>query len=262
MTFWIVAGSPSRLLAISKIRVFGPVGGMYVVPGVPGPARGEGMPRKDLTMTPAPPTPPRGQPLRLPGRRRRKTLAWLIPLMVVLVSAALTIPLAVLDHTQDQVEDEDGPEPAGLCKVLSPHVLEHAFGFKQLQLSVLHEGPGPMGEQQQVAMQNNGTIYSKCEYRDHESNDLDALLLKGVYSANVWSEHDAVRDSLQGIMKPKRINIPGVDVAYFGADMNGDYEVDAVDANAMGDYIATILWVNAELDPPKTVIVGIVNQLT
>lgn len=182
--------------------------------------------------------------------------------MVVLVTAALTIPLAVLEHNQDQVEDDDGPEPAGLCKVLSPHVLEHAFGFKQLQLSVLHEGPGPMGEQQQARMQNNGTIYSKCEYRDHHSNDLDALLLKGVYLANVWTETDAVRDSLHGITKPQRIDIPGVDVAYFGADTDGDYEVDAVDANATGDYIATILWVSANLDPPKTVLVGIVNQLT
>lgn len=232
---------------------------MYL--GVPGPARGEGVPRKDLTMTPAPPTPPRGRSLLRPGTRK-KTLTWLIPLMVLLVTAALTVPLVVLDHTQDQVEDEDGPEPAGLCKVLSSHVLEHAFGFSQLQLSVLHEGPGPAIAQHQVRMQNNGMIYSKCEYRDRNSNSLDALLLKGIYSANMWSENDVVRDSLHDIMKPVRIAIPGVDAAFYGGGGSGGFEVDAVDGNTMGDYVATILWVSVQVDPPESTLVGIVNQLT
>lgn len=212
-------------------------------------------------MTPAPPTASRGRPLRRPGGRR-KTLTWLIPLLVVLVTAALVVPLVVLDHNQDGVEDEDGPEPAGLCKVLSASVVEHALGTGQLNLAVLHEGPGPMDAQRQVRMQNNGTIYSKCEYRDRFSHALDALLLKGIYSANVWTENDAVRDSLRGILKQQRITIPGVDVAYFGVDGDGNYEVDAVDANSTGDYIATILWVNMTVDPAKSAIVGIVNRLT
>lgn len=213
-------------------------------------------------MTPAlpTPTPPRGRSLPPPGRRK-KTLAWLIPLLVTLV-AALAIPLVLLDHNQDQVEDEDGPEPAGLCKVLSAHVLEHAFGVQQLTLAVLHEGPGPTDAQRQVRMQKNGSIYSKCEYRDRVSNELDALLLKGIYSANVWTEDGAVRDSLRSILKPRRIMIPGVDVAYFGYDGDGNYEVDAVDANPTGDYVSTILWVRAAIDPPENALVGIVNRLT
>lgn len=213
-------------------------------------------------MTPASqtPTPPRGRSLPPPGRRK-KTLAWLIPLLVALV-AALAIPMAVLDRTQDQVEDEDGPEPAGLCRVLSAQALVHAFGVQQLTLAVLHEGPGPTDAQRQVRMQKNGSIYSKCEYRDRVSNELDALLLKGIYSANVWTEDAAVRDSLRSILKPRMIKIPGVDVAYFGYDADGNYEVDAVDANPMGDYVTTILWVRATIDPPETALVGIVNRLT
>lgn len=214
-------------------------------------------------MTPAlpTPTPPRGQSLHPPGRRK-KTLAWLIPLVVVLVSAALAIPLLILDHNQNQVEDEDGPEPAGLCKVLSAHVLEHAIGVRKLTLAVLHEGPGPMDAQRRVRMQKNGDIYSKCEYRDRVSNELDVLLLKGFYSGNLWTEAGAVRDSLHSILKPRRIMIPGVDVAYFGYDDMGNYEVDAVDANRMGDYVSTILWVRAAIDPPENALVGIVNRLT
>lgn len=213
-------------------------------------------------MTPTlPPTPLRGQPLRSPGRRK-KTLAWLIPLVVVLVTAVLTIPLVILDHNQEQVEDGDGPEPAGLCRVLSSQVLEHAFGVRQLTLAVLHEGPGPMDAQRQVRMQKNGNIYSKCEYRDRVTNELDALLLKGFYSGNVWTEDGAVRDSLHQIMRARRIMIPGVDAAYFGYDDSGNYEVAAVDADPMGDYVSTILWVRSAIDPPEKALVGIVNQLT
>jgi hypothetical protein len=181
--------------------------------------------------------------------------------MVLLVTAALTVPLLVLDRTQDQVEDDDGPEPAGLCKVLSPRVFEQAVGVRQLQISVLHEGPGPSVALRQVAMQNNGMIYSKCEYRDRNTDGLDALLLKGVYSANMWSEQDVVRDSLRGITKPVEIDLPGVDVTYFGGE-NGNYTVDAIDSNSMGDYVATILWVSSLTDLPKSAVVGIVNQLT
>jgi hypothetical protein len=136
------------------------------------------------------------------------------------------------------------------------------MGFKKVTLAVLHEGPGLMEAQRQLPMQNNGTIYSKCEYRDRGSNNLDALLLKGIYSANTWSEADAVRDSLNSILKPRRITIPGVDVAYFGYDDAGGYEVDAVDEDTTGDYVATILWVSSLVDPPENALVGIVNQLT
>jgi hypothetical protein len=214
-------------------------------------------------MTSAPPTPPRGHSLLQPGMRK-KTLTWLIPVMVLLVSAALTVPLLVLDHNQDRVEDEDGPEPAGLCKVLPSHALEQAFRDGQLRLAVLHEGPGPIDEQRQVRMQNNGTIYSKCEYRDRSTNSLDALLLKGIYSANMWTENDVVQDTLSGMSDPVRIGIPGVDVAYYAVDasQDGGYEVDAVDADAMGDYVVTILWVSQNVGPTKSVLIGIVNQLT